>query len=138
MAKRLFWETLDHLHALSPGFGRGLQRKYGHRFKRLVHLVDSTTIGLVANCIDWGPGTVGARRPSSGHVRLDSDCLLPRFVVVKSADEGDDGAEMLASCPGERPGEITVFDKAYVVFAHLFALHQRDVIWVTRAKQGMR
>jgi len=57
---------------------------------------------------------------------------------VASAGEGDDGARTAELCAGVKPGEIVVFDKAYVVFGHLFALHQRDLVWVTRAKQGMR
>ena len=31
-----------------------------------------------------------------------------------------------------------VFDKAYVVFRHLYALHARGIVWVTRAKEKMR
>jgi len=137
LAERLFWETLDHLHTLAPGFGRGHRRRYGHRFKKLVYLVDSTTIGLVANCIDWARHR---RRKAAVkcHVRLDSGSLLPRFVVVKSAGEGDDGSHTPELCAGVKAGEIVVFDKAYVVYAHLFALHQREIVWVTRAKQGMR
>lgn len=35
-------------------------------------------------------------------------------------------------------GEVVVFDKAYVDFAHLHDLDQRGVSWVTRAKDNMR
>ena len=31
-----------------------------------------------------------------------------------------------------------MFDKAYVVFAQLYALHARGLVWVTRAKEKMR
>lgn len=34
-------------------------------------------------------------------------------------------------------GEIAVLDKAYVHFQHLFALSERGVNWVTRAKDNM-
>ena len=34
-------------------------------------------------------------------------------------------------------GEIALFDKAYINFLHLFALAQRGVFWVTRAKDNM-
>ena len=37
-----------------------------------------------------------------------------------------------------KAGEIVVFDKAYVIFAQLHGLHQRGLIWVTRAKEKMR
>ncbi len=42
-----------------------------------------------------------------------------------------------ALCEPIRAGEIVVFDKAYVDFAHLHHLHHRGVIWVTRAKDNM-
>jgi len=137
LARRLFWTTLEHLQTLAPGFGQRQQRRYGFRFKRIIHLVDSTTLTLVANCIDWARHR---RRKAAAkcHVRLDWGSLLPRFVVVASAGEGDDGSHTPELCAGVKAGEIVVFDKAYVVFGHLFALHQRDLVWVTRAKQGMR
>lgn len=52
--------------------------------------------------------------------------------------EGDDGSRTPELCAGVKPGEIVVFDKAYVVFAQLHALHLRGLIWVTRAKEKMR
>jgi hypothetical protein len=137
LARRLFWATLEHLQRLAPGFGHRTQRRYGFRFKRLIHLVDSTTITLVANCIDWARHR---RRKAAAkcHVRLDWGSLLPRFVVVASAGEGDDGARTPELCAGVKPGEIVIFDKAYVVFCHLYALHARGIVWVTRAKEKMR
>jgi hypothetical protein len=137
LARRLFWAVLEHLQTLSPGFGRHRSRRYGFRFKRLIHLVDSTTILLVANCIDWAKHR---RRKAAAkcHVRLDWASLLPRFVVVASAGAGDDASRTAELCAGVKPGEIVVFDKAYVFFAQLYGLHQRGLIWVTRAKEKMR
>ena len=54
MAEALFWRVFDHLRQLCPGFGRG--RKYSgvpRRFKRTINAIDSTTIRLFANCMDW-------------------------------------------------------------------------------------
>ena len=137
LARRLFWATLEHLQTLSPGFGQRSQRRYGFRFKRLIHLVDSTTILLVANCLDWARHR---RRKAAAkcHVRLDWGTLLPRFVVVDSAGVGDDGTRTAELCAGVKAGEIVVFDKAYVIFAQLHTLHARGLIWVTRAKEKMR
>lgn len=137
LARRLFWATLEHLQRLSPGFGQRTQRRYGFRFKRIIHLVDSTTLTLVANCLDWARHR---RRKAAAkcHVRLDWETLLPRFVVVASAGEGDDGARTAQLCAGVKAGEIVVFDKAYVVFVQLHALHARGLVWVTRAKEKMR
>jgi hypothetical protein len=41
-------------------------------------------------------------------------------------------------CATIQPGEIVVFDKAYVDFDHLFDLDQRGVWWVTRSKDNMK
>ena len=54
MGEALFWEMLKHLQSISPKFGLG----HGHsgmprRFKRMIHIVDSTTIQLIMNCMDW-------------------------------------------------------------------------------------
>ena len=40
-------------------------------------------------------------------------------------------------CAGLRDGEIVLFDKAYLHFAHLWALAQRGVFFVTRAKDNL-
>ena len=54
IAQGLFWEVLSHIQSSHPDFGRG--HKYSglpRRFKRTIYAIDSTTIKLVANCIDW-------------------------------------------------------------------------------------
>jgi hypothetical protein len=53
MAQALFWRILEHLYSLSPGFGGRRFKGMPRRFKRAVYAVDSTTIQLVANGIDW-------------------------------------------------------------------------------------
>lgn len=53
MMEELFWSVLGHLQSLCPGFG--LSGRYSglpRRIKRAVHAIDSTTIALVANCMD--------------------------------------------------------------------------------------
>lgn len=55
MAEKLFREVLAHLNEISPNF-RIQGRRYcalPRRFKRMIHVVDSTTIQLIANCLDW-------------------------------------------------------------------------------------
>jgi hypothetical protein len=54
MAEELFWSTLRHLQSQAPAFGIGRQYVgFPRRFKRTINVVDSTTITLVANCMDW-------------------------------------------------------------------------------------
>ncbi len=43
----------------------------------------------------------------------------------------------IRDCTPIRPGEIVVFDKAYVDFAHLWHLDQRGVTWITRSKENL-
>jgi hypothetical protein len=134
MMEALFWQTLKHLQQQSGGLGRrykGLPR----RFSRAVHAIDSSTIALVANCMDWARHR---RRKAAAklHLRLDLQSFLPAFAIVEEASHHDD-TRARQLCAGLREGEIAVFDKAYVNFAHLFELARRGVFWVTRAKDNM-
>lgn len=136
LAEKVFWAVLDHLQSLQPGFARGNRgRGIARRFRRAIHVVDSTTIQLVASCMDWARHR---RRKAAAkcHLRLDLHSFLPRFAIIDTAREND-GKRSREICAGIRAGEIVVFDKAYVDFAHLFDLLRRGVFWVTRAKENM-
>lgn len=135
IAEDLFWGTLEHLRQQSPGFGG---RKFSGRLKKLkgaIHLVDSTTIELVANCMDWAKHR-RRKAAAKAHVRLDFHSLLPSYVVVDTARESD-ASRARELCAGLKPGEIVVFDRAYVDREHLAGLSTREVVWVTRWKEGM-
>ena len=99
-------------------------------------MVDSTTIPLVAHCLDWAKHR---RRKAAAkcHLRLDLHSHLPRFALIDTATDND-AKRAREVCAGLRDGEIVVFDKAYVDFAHLHELHERGVWWVTRAKENMQ
>ena len=135
IAESLFWRMLNQVRQQSPGFGR---RKFPGRLRglrRTIHLVDSTVIELVANCMDWA----SHRRRKAAvkcHVRLDFQSLLPSYVVVDVAREHDN-ARARELCAGLKPGEIVVFDRGYLDFEHFDILSERAVVWVTRAKDGM-
>ena len=136
LAEKIFWSVLGHLQTLQPGFARGNRGKgVARRFRRVIHVVDSTTIQLVASCMDWAKHR---RRKAAAkcHLRLDLHSFLPRFAIIDTAREND-AKRSRELCAGIRPGEIVVFDKAYLDFAHLFDLLQRGVFWVTRAKDNM-
>lgn len=136
LAEKIFWSVLGHLQTLQPGFGRGHRGKgIAQRFRRVIHVVDSTTIQLVASCMDWAKHR---RRKAAAkcHLRLDLHSFLPRFAIIDTAREND-ARRSRELCAAIRPGEIVIFDKAYLDFAHLFDLLQRGVFWVTRAKENM-
>jgi hypothetical protein len=136
MAQGLFWAVLEHLQHLHPGFGAGRRPKFAFRFKRAIHLVDATTIQLIARCLDWAKHR---RRKAAAkcHLRLDLHTFLPRFAIVDTAGEHDN-LRARELCAGVRAGEIVIFDKAYLDFAHLADLAMRGVFWVTRAKDNLR
>ena len=89
MAEELFWETLSEIQKVYPEFGMG--RKYcgfPARFKRIINVIDSTTIKLVANCMDWAKHR---RRKAAAkcHIGINVQTFLPRFAVVKTAGTHD-------------------------------------------------
>ena len=137
MAEKLFWAVFDHLGKLSPDFVSGCAgKRFARRFKRAIHLVDSTTIPLIASCMDWARHR---RRKAAAkcHLRLDLQSFLPRFAIVDTARHND-ARRARELCAGIKAGEIVIFDKAYVDFAHLADLCMRLVFWVTRAKDNLR
>jgi len=135
MAQALFWQMLDHLQQIAPPFAARRRPRFAFRFKRMIHVVDSTTIQLVARCMDWAKHR---RRKAAAkcHVRLNLQTFLPQFAIVDTAGEHDN-RRARELCAGVRAGEIVIFDKAYVDFAHLADLAIREVFWVTRAKDNL-
>lgn len=139
LAEKLCWEMLEHLGNLVPDFTKGRRSGRGRgltaRFRRTIHLVDSTVIELVANCMDWAKHR---RRKAAAkcHLRLNLQSFLPAFVLIGSAKDND-AIRAREACAGVQAGEIVVFDRAYVDFDHLFDLFARGVWWVTRSKSNL-
>ena len=137
LAEALFWETFQYLGDLSPQFVSGKAgKRFARRFKRTIHVVDSTTIQLIASCMDWAKHR---RRKAAAkcHLRLDLQSFLPRFAIIDTAREAD-AKRARELCADIREGEIVIFDKAYVAFDHLSELQSRGVVWITRAKENMQ
>jgi hypothetical protein len=136
MAEALYWNVAGHLTSQNPGFAVGGRRYRGipRRFKRAISVVDSTTMKLVANCLDWAKHR---RRKAAAkmHLRLDLHSFLPAFVLIRSAGTND-LAQARELCAGLKSGEIAVFDKAYVGFDHLYELTKRSIFWVSRIKEN--
>jgi hypothetical protein len=137
LAEALFWEELKYLGDLTPGFVSGKAgKRFLRRFKRKIYAVDSTTIQLIASCLDWAKHR---RRKAAAkcHLRLDLQSFLPRFAIIDTARDAD-AKRAREMCAGVREGEIAIFDKAYIDFGHLWDLEQRGVIWLTRAKENLQ
>ena len=78
----LFWKILEHLQNQFPGFGpAGRYKGLPRRFKKAVYSIDSSTIALVANCMDWAKHR---RRKAAAklHLRLNLQTFLPSFAVI--------------------------------------------------------
>jgi hypothetical protein len=136
MAEELFWTMMGHLEQERPGFAGVKFRKLPRRFKKTVYALDSSTIKLFANCMDWAKHR---RRKAAAklHLRLDLQSFLPAFAVVDSA-KGHDNTKAHELCAGLKSGEIVVFDMAYIDYKHLHSLTERDVFWVSRVKDNMK
>ena len=136
LAEELFWAVFEHLGNLSPAFISGQAgKRFARKFKRTIHLVDSTTIPLIASCMDWAKHR---RRKAAAkcHLRLDLQSFLPRFAIVDTAHHND-ARRAREVCAGVKAGEIVIFDRAYVDFEHLADLSMREIFWVTRAKENL-
>ena len=136
LAEQLFWSVLEHLQTLQPTFGGNRTPRFAFRFKRLIHVVDSTTIQLMARSLDWAKHR---RRKAAAkcHVRLNLQSFLPRCAIVDTARQHDN-VRARELCANVQAGEIVIFDKAYVNFEHLADLSMREVFWVTRAKDNLQ
>ena len=137
MAEELFWNVFADIKEKYPGFISGSRHYPGlpWRFKRSIHVIDSTTIKLIAKCMDWAKHRQ-QKAAAKIHMDLNLKCFLPNFALVNRAKDSDPKMAW-ELCAPIRAGEIIVFDKAYVDFPHLYHLHQKGVIWVTRAKENM-
>lgn len=137
MAEALYWAMMDHLMNQSPSFAKGkVRRGYLRRFHKAIYAVDSTTIQLVANCLDWAKHR---RRKAAAkcHLRLNLQSFLPKCAVIDTA-KFHDTSKARDVCAGLEDGEITIFDKAYIDFSHLYELTERGVYWVSRAKDNLQ
>jgi len=136
MAEELFWEVFQSLQKQNPKFGSG-QSYSGipYRFKKAISVIDSTTIRLVVNCVDWAKHRY-RKAAAKLHLSLNLNTFLPRFAII-TAGNRHDNAVAKELCSDLKNGEIALFDKAYIDYDHLYLLHKRGVFWVTRAKKIM-
>lgn len=136
-AETLYWKVQAHLKTTQPEFGSGHgKRNFAYRFKSPIHLVDATTIQLVANCMGWAQH----RRAKAGvkcHCRLNLQSYLPSFALIDTAAQHEN-TRAVEVCAGLKAGEIAVMDKGYTDFTHMYKLHQRNVFWVIRGKETLK
>ena len=137
MAEKLFWAVSEYLGTLSPEFVRGkAAKRFARKFKRTIHVVDSTTIELIATCMDWAKH----RRTQSGGQVSPAPGPAEFSAALCRHRHGAGGRRQARRevCAGVKDGEIAIFDKAYMDFGHLWDLTQRGVVSVTRAKENLQ
>jgi len=137
MAEHLYWEVFASLRNLCPSFGRRVRLPgFLGRMNREISAIDSSTIKLALNCIDWAQHR---RRKAAAklHLRLHVSSCLPAFAVVEDAAHHD-GVRAEALCAKLAKGDILVADRAYNDFLFLAGLDERGVNFVVREKKSMR
>ena len=136
MMESLYWAMKDYLGGLCPEFVRIRNPSVLARFrKRHIHLLDSSTIQLVLNSIDWARHR--ARKAAAKlHMNYMLGNLLPSFAIVEDAGHHDSvRAEAATANLGD--GDILVADRAYTDFGFLNALALRLVFFVVREKTNL-
>ena len=139
LIKKLFWKTVEYYQQTHPKFftqgGRSYFRLPRH-FKRAIRAIDSTTIELIAKCMDWS-NLRKHKAAAKVHVALDLISFIPIRIVTDSANHHD-GSYMSELCGNMKPGDIAVMDRAYVDYVQLYTLTEKGVFWVTRSKSNMK
>lgn len=139
LIKKLFWKTVEHYQQTHPKFFTQGGRSYfrlPRRFKRAIRAIDSTTIELIAKCMDWAKHRKH-KAAAKVHVALDLISFIPIRVVTDSANHHD-GSYMSELCGNMKSGDIAVMDRAYVDYKQLDTLTKQGVFWVTRSKSNMK
>ena len=83
LMKELFWETFKHLGHVHPKFlGSGKYSKFPKKFSRMIYAIDSSTVELVLNCIDWAKHR-RRKAASKLHLSLCLNNMLPKFAIIE-------------------------------------------------------
>lgn len=137
VAEKLFWRVYGSLQASERDFFRQAPKGKLARFRvgRRIHAVDSSTLQLTLNSLDWAKHR---RRKAAAklHMRCDVATRLPAFACVTSAKMADCRA-MATLCNDLQAGDVGIFDRAYNDFGALGRLDAKSVFFVVREKTGM-
>ena len=142
MAEELFWTVKAALETNNVTVNgktfnqRGRPKGFLHRFRKTIYAIDSTTIQLVLNCIDWAKHR-RRKAAAKAHVLLNITSFLPSVVVVESANHHD-STRAAALTAGFKAGDILLADRGYVDFGFLFGLEVRRAFFVTRQRGPLK
>lgn len=136
MAEELFWAIYRHLQNLSPDFFKKRAAGFLRRFKKSIYAIDSTTIKLTLNCIDWAKHR---RRKAAAkmHLTFDLGSLLPQFAIVEKASRHD-SKNAYELTQNLKIGDICVADRAYSDYFFMEHLNSREIFFVFREKKSFQ
>src|SRR5512139_731456 len=122
----LFQEHYAKCAAIAPS------KKF--RFKNKLYSFDSTVVDLCLSLFPWAK----FRTTKGGiklHTLVDHDGYIPAFIQITSAKVADVTVARLLDLPAF---SIVVLDRAYLDFAWLYKLTQKNIFFVTRMKRGIK
>ena len=136
IAERLYWGVFAHLQSICPSFTQYKKHKgFIFRLKRGIFAIDSTTLKLTLDSIDWARHR-RKKAAAKTHMSLNVGNRLPTFAVVEDAAHHD-STRADALCAGLKDGDVLLADRAYVDFLFLHGLAARGIFFVLREKENM-
>ena len=99
LAEELFWAVLDVIKVKYPQFISGGRHYPGlpWRFRRAIQVVDSTTIPLIARCMNWAKHRE-RKAAAKMHLDLDLKSFLPNFAIMKGVLWNQKRLSSLTAC----------------------------------------
>ena len=130
------WQIYADLAQHLIGIARPLYAKepIGLDLKETVYAFDSTTIDLCLSVYPWAPFR-STKAAVKLHTLLDVRGAIPSFIHISDGKTHDVNA--LDALIVE-PGAFYLFDRGYLDFARLHALHEAGAFFLIRAKRGLR
>ena len=111
-----------------------VDHKRRHRLSRISYCLDSTSIELSCELFSWA--LVSSERAAiKFHTLLRSEGALPELTTISEGERHDLRIAKMMEIPS---GSIVSMDRAYVDTHFLADLHDRDIVFVTRMKRGMK
>ncbi len=136
IAEKCYWAVFNHLQTICPAFTQYKQHKgFIHRVKRDIFAIDSTTLQLSLDCIDWAKHR-RKKAAAKTHMTLNVGNMLPSFACVDDAAHHD-SQYLNVLCAALKHGDVLLADRAYVDLGFLHSLSKRGVLFVLREKKNM-
>ena len=130
------WQIYADLAQHLIGIARPLYaaEPIGVDLKETVYAFDSTTIDLCLSVYPWAPFR-STKAAVKLHTLLDVRGAIPSFIHISDGKTHDVNAldELIVE-----PAAFYLFDRGYLDFARLHALHEAGAFFLIRAKRGLR